>query len=313
MKIKQVQNRDEWNKFVLDNNGSFLQSFEWGNFQHDYGRKVYRLGVEDNNQLIAGTQIVRYDLPAKRSYYFSPYGPVKYDKLILEEIQRLAGKKKIIFWRLEPREKLDMGQKVKDIHPKKTLILDLNKSENDLLGEMKQKARYNLRLAAKKGVRVKISDNIKDIDVFYNLISDTASRQSIKIFPRSYYQLMLHILGDQNLMRLYLAEYKGEIIAANLMIAFSDTMTYLHGGTSHEHRNVMAPYLLQWQAMMDAKNAGLTKYDFFGISDSIPSWQGITRFKRGFGGKEIEYSGTYEVPLNNIWYKGYNLIKKIKK
>lgn len=317
MNVKIIENREDWNGFVVTNGGSFLQSWEWGNFQHDYGRRVYRIGVEENGEIVAGAQIIRYDLPAKKSYFFSPRGPQVFDEKILDKIKELALENNCLFWRLEPAEK-DAGEKnnlikTKDVHPKKTLILNLNDSDNQLLANMKPKTRYNIRLAAKKGVRVRVNREIKDIDDFYNLISKTASRQSIKVFPKSYYQLMMHVMGDLNMANLYLAEHDGKVIAANLMLAFGDTMTYLHGGTDHEYRNLMAPNLLQWQAIMDAKNAGMKKYDFFGVSDEIPSWAGITKFKRGFGGNEVEYPGTYEMPFNRMWYRGYNLLKKIKK
>lgn len=317
MKVKLVENREEWNGFVATEGGSFLQSWEWGNFQHDYGRKVYRIGVEQSGEVIAGAQIIRYDLPAKKSYFFAPRGPQVFHEMILEKIKELAPKNNCLFWRLEPAEKDAVEKykliKTKDVHPKKTLLLNLKDSEEQLLANMKQKTRYNLRLAAKKGVRVRVGREVEDIDNFYNLISKTANRQSIKVFPKSYYQLMMHIMGEFNMANLYLAEYKGKVIAANLMLAFGGTMTYLHGGTDHEYRKLMAPNLLQWQAIMDAKTAGLSQYDFFGISDEISSWAGITRFKRGFGGNEEEYPGTFEMPFNRMWYRGYNLMKKIKK
>ena len=315
MKAKFIEDRESWNKFVAQAGGSFLQSWAWGNFQHDYGREIKRIAIEQDGQIIAGTQIIIYQLPAKRTYFFSPRGPVVYQDLILEKIRELAPKKNSIFWRLEPTEEwvpeeLNL-KRVKDIHPRKTLILDITKNEDELLKNMKSKTRYNIRLAAKKGVKVRVSSDVKDIDIFYELIGSTAKRQSIRVFPRSYYQLMLHILEEQSLAKIYLAEYEGKVIAANLMLAFGNTMTYLHGGTSDEHRNLMAPYLLQWQAILDAKMAELSRYDFFGISDSKPSWAGITRFKKGFGGQEVTYPGTFELPFNNMWYSAYQTVKKL--
>lgn len=316
MKAKFIEERERWNRFVAQNRGSFLQSWAWGNFHHDYGREVKRIAVEEEGRIIAGAQVISYQLPAKRAYFFSPRGPVVYHDLVLEKIREMAPKDNALFWRLEPAEeglarRLEL-RKVPDVHPRQSLVLDLGPGEEELLALMKPKTRYNIRLARKKGVKISVSSEIEDLDKFYSLITETADRQQIRVFPRSYYQLMVHILEEQSLAKIYLAEYEGEVIAANLMVAFGDTMTYLHGGTSRKHRNVMAPHLLQWQAIRDAKQAGLKYYDFFGISDSKPSWAGITRFKRGFGGKEASYPGTFELPLNSVWYEAYRMVKKFK-
>ncbi|MBU0731410.1 peptidoglycan bridge formation glycyltransferase FemA/FemB family protein [Patescibacteria group bacterium] len=316
MKVKFIEEREKWNKFVVRSGGSFLQSWAWGNFQHDYGRDVKRIAVEQDGEIIAGAQIISYQLPAKRTYFFSPRGPVVFHDLILEKIREMAPKDNCLFWKLEPMEedvaeKLNL-RKVQDVHPKKTLILDITPEEDELLKNMKPKTRYNIRLAKKKGVKIRVSSEVEALDKFYDLLNATADRQQIRVFPRSYYQLMVHILEEQSLAKVYLAEYEGEVIAANLMLAFGHTMTYLHGGTSQDHRNVMAPQLLQWQAILDAKEAGLKRYDFFGISDEKPSWAGITRFKRGFGGEEVIYPGTFELPLNNMWYEAYRVVKKFK-
>lgn len=314
MLIKSVDNRKEWNDFVINNNGSFLQSFEWGQFQHVYGRDVQYLAVSDNNKIIAGTLLIKHDLPAGRSYFFSPYGPIIFHELILENIREKAQKNKAIFWRYE-NNNIPGGLSIKTVHPKNTWLLNLtDKKEEQILAAMKPKTRYNIRLAQKKGVKIRISADIKDIDIFYNLIGQTSQRQKINIFPKRYYQTMLHSLGDSGFMKIYLAEYQNKILAANLMVFFHNTVTYLHGGTTYENHDVMAPHLLQWQAISDALKNNYHYYDFFGIADNDRSddpWAGITRFKKGFGGEQKQYLGTYEIPLNNIWYNAYRIAKKI--
>lgn len=315
MKTKEIQNKEEWNDFVKKNHGSFLQSWEWGQFQYAYGREPKYLAVEDEGNIIAGGLLIKYSLPAWRNYYFSPYGPVKHHELLLDYVRERAVKEKNIFWRYENAEIPD-GIKVEDIHPRHSLILEIGgKTQEELLAGMKPKTRYNIRLAEKKGVKIKISANISDIDAFYQLSRKTAERQHIAIHPERYYQTMMHSLGSAGLLKLYLAEYQGKVIAANLVVFFHDTVTYLHGGTSHEHREAMSPHLLQWQAILDAKIAGYKHYDFFGIADTDDPehpWAGITRFKKGFNGTIKKYPGTYEIPLNNLWYNAYRTVKKIK-
>jgi len=315
MKTKQIQNKEEWNDFVKKNNGSFLQSWEWGQFQYAYGREAKYLAVEDNGHIIAGGLLIKYSLPAWRNYYFSPYGPIKYHELLLDAVRDVADKEKIIFWRYEKAD-IAGGMKVNNVHPQYSLVLELkDKKPDELLANMKPKTRYNIHLAEKKGVKIKVSTDFSDLNAFYLLSQQTAKRQKISIHPESYYQTMLHSLGQAGLLKIYAAEYQGKIIAANLMILFHDTVTYLHGATSNEHREVMAPHLLQWQAILDAKNAGYQYYDFFGIAendDPEHPWAGITRFKKGFSGTVKKYPGTYEIPLNNLWYNAYKTVKKIK-
>lgn len=315
MSVKYLQNKNQWNEFVMKNHGSFLQSYEWANFQYHFGREVDFLAVENAGEIIAGTSIIKYDLPANRHYFFSPYGPVVSHADILDEIQKIAAKKKVIFWRYEQKQEID-EHKVKAVHPEHTLLLDiLTKGEEKLLSEMKSKTRYNIHLAEKKGVKIKISNDIKDLDFFYDLVQKTAERQKVNFHSKLYYQTMFHELIDSQMLKLYLAEYQNKIIAANLIVNFNDTVTYLHGGTDNDYRDVMAPHLLQWRAICDAMYAGYKYYDFFGIApsdDPHHPWAGITRFKKGFGGYEKIFSGTYEYALNNLWYRAYRLIKKIK-
>jgi lipid II:glycine glycyltransferase (peptidoglycan interpeptide bridge formation enzyme) len=315
MKIKEIQNKEKWNDFIKKNQGSFLQSWEWGQFQYVYGRDIKYLAVEEEGIIIAGGLFIKYSLPAWRFYYFTPYGPIKYHELLLNYVRDKAYKEKIIFWRYE-NAKIADGLKAKDIHPRRSLLLEIgDKTQAELLQEMKPKTRYNIHLAEKKGVKIKVSTDISDLDHFYQLSQQTASRQKISIHPESYYQTMFHSLVDAGLLKLYLAEFQGKIIAANVIIFFHDTVTYLHGGTDHQCREVMAPHLLQWQAILDAKIAGYKYYDFFGIAetdDPEHPWAGITRFKKGFGGFIKEYNGAYEIPLNNLWYNAYRTVKKIK-
>lgn len=108
---------------------------------------------------------------------------------------------------------------------------------------------------------------------------------------------------------LFIAEYQGKTIAANLVNFFGPTATYTHGGWDWEYRSLMAPHLLQWEQIKEAKNRGCKAYDFWGI-DKI-NWPGITRFKKGFGGKEVNYIGTFDLILKQAWYSAYILVKKI--
>lgn len=296
-----------WDSFILQHQGSFLQSWAWGEFQAAYGHPVERILTTTG-----AVQYFIYPLAFSKTYLFSPYGPVgslKNSESFMNTLKAIAKKYHALFWRYE-RDGTDYGGKaVHNIHPQHTWIVPLQ-SPDKMLAAMKSKWRYNIRLAEKKGVQIHISQDPKDIDQLYPLLQTTAARQNIRLHPKSYYRLMVEQLGSAGLLQLYLAEYQNKIIAGNIMVGFGKTMTYLHGGSDYTYHSVMAPHLLQWQAIQAAQQAGFSNYDFFGIAppDQLNHpWVGITRFKQGFGGYSTSYAGTFDLALQPMWYTMYTL------
>lgn len=151
-----------------------------------------------------------------------------------------------------------------DMQPMEAFVVDITKSEEELLAGMKSKTRYNVRLAEKKGVRVFQSIDEKYRRAFVELVTGTADRKGIVPHPRTYYEKMLGVLLGER-ATLFVAEHEGDILGVNLMVFFGDTATYLHGGSADVKREYMAPFLLQWEAMKDAKRRGCTRYDFGGV------------------------------------------------
>ncbi len=175
---------------------------------------------------------------------------------------------------------------------------------------MKQKWRYNIHLAERKNVEITTSVAVADADRFYKLLQLAAKRQGIRLHPKSYYQLMIDVLGQQHhCLKLYFASVEGQPAAAAALIFFGKTVTYLHGGSDHQYRQTMAPHLLHWQALNDAFNAGYSNYDWFGIS---AAWPNLTKFKQGFGGHSFQTDGTFELPLHATWYNTYRFIKQTR-
>ena len=402
MRIIQINEnqKEEWNKFVAENSSeSFLQAWEWGEFQKSLGRKIFRIGVVDDNKFpaqgwsasggkfIVVAFVVKYDLPLGRSYFYCPRGPVITNNLklitdnllkeIFDYLKSLAEKEKALFLRFDPPMEMNNELEISplkkgtggifkktssEIQPRDTLILDITKSEEELLKEMKQKTRYNIRLAGRKELRIlnlefgTSQDSLessaerlqrdgiifkKCFEEFWKLVKETSKRDKFKSHYKDYYWKMLGSLnnsednlnnseGDipecrlQNYLnclqtKLYFAKYKNEIIVANIVLYFGDHCVYLHGASSSKNRNTMAPYLLQWRQILDAKKRGCKTYDFWGMSSSKATfrnvafeddtWNGITRFKKGFGGDEKNYIGAYDLVFNNIGYAIYKFIK----
>ncbi len=306
----------------------FLQSKIWREFQAAVGREVFE--VDEIN-------ILKHTLPVVGDYFYIPRVEVESSKKqVVSDLINLAKKENVGWIRIEPETesalntiKNSLGSLASklvkaphDMQPRETLVIDISKSEEDLLSEMKQKTRYNLNLAKKKDIKIIISREKKYVDEFLSLVKITSLRDGIKSHEEKYYRQMVENIPAENL-KIYLAEYEGKLIAANLVIFFQDTVTYLHGASDNEYRNVMAPYLLQWKQIQDAKEAGCTKYDFGGIktsdkqqvtSDKASNWAGITKFKLGFSPntEPTRFPGCYDIVLKQLNYALYRTLQKIK-
>lgn len=330
--------KEEWNDFVLRNGGSFLQSFEWSEFQQSLGRKIWKITNEDFQALI-----IQHKLPFGKNYLYCPRGPVtKYDEnnwrsnlqniiFKLKEV-RPPEIKNSIFLRTDPETEdseanrkilQDMGFKKapKETQPKRTLLLDVAKSEEELLAQMHPKTRYNIKLAEKHGLRINVMTNdIVTFEEFWRLMQETVKRDKFQPHPKGYYFRMLNpnakiqtsnqIQNTNFQNRLFVAEYQKKIIAAAIVNFFGSRATYLHGASDYEYRNLMAPYLLQREQIKESKRRGCVEYDFWGIDEK--KWPGVTRFKKGFGGKEIEYVGAWDFIFQPFWYKIYQTYHTLK-
>jgi peptidoglycan pentaglycine glycine transferase (the first glycine) len=329
----------------------FLQSNEWRKFQEAVGRKTFEItnlpsplaslpqaGEGDNG---FHASIIEHSLPIVGKYFYVPRGPIikKEEegrmKKDVEEIINLAKKEKVGWIRIEPENdeileeikkwtsnvhyghSMSIAKSPHDMQPKETLIMDISKSEEEILTEMKSKTRYNIKLAEKKEVRIKKQEVSEEyIEEFLRLTKIMSERQGIMTHEESYYRKMFEKIPS-NILKLYVAEYDGKIIAANVMIFFGDTATYLHGASDEKYKNLMAPHLLQWQAIKDAKLTGCKQYDFFGVkvkNKSGKSWEGVTRFKLGFSPntETIEYPGCYDIIISPVKYWLYIILQFIK-
>jgi len=200
-------------------------------------------------------------------------------------------------------------------------MISVQQTDQQLLALMKQKTRYNIRLAEKKGVEVEFvsQDGQADwhtmITAWTALLEETSTRHGIRNHPPEYYRHMISTLGEGGRLEIVVARHEGDILAMNLNMSFGDTMTYVHGASTERKRNVMAPYALQWESLRRAREHGYVWYDFYGVApEGVENHPlaGVTRFKQGFGGKTFVYPGTYEFPILPLWYKIYHTIKRFR-
>ena len=308
-----------WNTFVLRHgprSGRFLQSWEWGEFQRMVGEQVERYVLGEEGQLTAVATVLKRSFPLLGSYWYLPRGPVASTPVTKARLTSLLKNPNAFTLRIEPQTSYEgVCTKTIDLQPSQTILLDLEKSEDELLEGMHHKTRYNIRLAARRGVHISIKE--QSLDDVWALFEETGSRGDFRLHPRDYYKKMLQILSGND-CRVFLAAayFENKPIAATIMIDFGDIRTYLHGASGRAHRQTMAPYLLHWELIKAAKAKGLKWYDWWGVAPEGAKhhpWEGISRFKRGFGGEEVKYPGTCDVILKKPQYAMYSLLRKIRR
>ncbi|MBZ9572747.1 peptidoglycan bridge formation glycyltransferase FemA/FemB family protein [Patescibacteria group bacterium] len=332
LKIEEIKGKKIWEDFLLGcEEKTFLQSWNWGEFQKMMKNKVWRFGVYDGGDLVGVTQV--FKIEAKRgTFLFVPHGPIlriKNEKLkiknynskfkkeilntFLEELKRIAKRENCGFvrvaaiWeRIEENEKIfkDLGfrEAPMHIHPEVTWELNLEKSEEELLMDMRKTTRYLIRQGLKnEELKIEKSQNPEDIEVFNNLYQKTVDRHHFVPFSLNYLKNeFLAFLPDGQVL-IFLAKYKGECLASSLIIFWQGIAFYHQGASVKKYPKIPVSYLLQWETIKEAKTMGCKLYNFWGIAETEskkhPFW-GLSLFKKGFGGYEKRYVKTQDLPLS---------------
>jgi peptidoglycan pentaglycine glycine transferase (the first glycine) len=310
-----------------ENEQSFLQSPAWETFQQAVGLVTNRFG---------GVLVIRRPLPFGKSWVYIPrwekHQIFNHRSQTFGDIIQWAKQQSAVFIRSEPVDVVPEGHwrdARSHVQPQQTLILNLAKSEEELLADMHPKTRYNIRLAQRKGVTVRFSQVEQDLEEFLNITRDVSARGAFHFHSNEYYRKMLAVLGvpldeggARGIFDIAIAEHGGTPLAVHLLLSYGDTVTYAHGASASSQRELMAPHLLHWESIKRAKKQGFKKYDFYGISppdfaqDSYVKpanhpWAGITRFKLGFGGEQVSYPGTFDYVLEPLWYWLYNMRRRL--
>ncbi len=309
--------------------GSLEQSLEWGEMQSRIpGRSTfYALGVFNQNktELIASMLIIRQKINCGKSWLWCPNGPVMPEgenakqawRLLKAEILRIANRHGDIFLRMEPciARSLPLIAHAKgdsfSYLPRNTLIVDLSMDENDILKQMTQRGRYNIKQAYKAGVKVRKA-TLNDLPSFYKILKETSKRDAFSIHSESYYENFLSSLKSNS--DLILTDIEGEVIGGAIITYFGNQARYYFGASSNMHRKAKAAYALQWWAMKEAKRRGCLSYDFFGIAptaDENHRLKGVTQFKTRFGGKRLEYHPAQVMVFRPFYRKLYVLAKHL--
>lgn len=341
-----LENKDEFNLVATHP----LQSFEWGEFRVKTGIKVIRREFENDGKLTNGFQLTIHKIPhTPWNIGYLPKGNLP-TKEVIEELQKIGREEKCIFIQLEPNiiKNQESGAKNQEnekfqslihdskfmilpsAHPlftKYTFVLDLTKSEEELLKNMSQKTRYNIRVAQKHGVTVQEDNSDKAFEKYLELMQETTNRQGFYAHTEDYHKKMWSTLKSQatkydirntNSLTAHLltATYQDKTLVAWIVFVFHDTLYYPYGTSSNEHREVMASTAMMWEAIKFGKKLGLKKFDMWGAlgpdADPKDPWFGFHRFKQGFGPDLVEFVGSYDLVINKALYQGYKVADKLR-
>jgi peptidoglycan pentaglycine glycine transferase (the first glycine) len=344
LQLVRVNDTREWNDLLTHGIcGHLLQSWEWGQFKEHYGWKAERLcWVDPGGVAKAAAQVLSRSVASHFSILYCPRGPAldwsdeELRPTILSELKAHAYSHKAIFAKIDPEipigfdrlespveRKHPMGEALlqdlkhlgwrssrEQIQFRNTMLLNLQPPEEELLAGMKQKTRYNIRLAAKRGVRVRKGTQA-DLDLLYQMYAETSLRDHFTIRDPGYYQHAWGSFLAEGRAQPFIAEVEGEPIAGIIVFHFGDRATYMYGMSRLAHREKMPNHLLQWEAIRWAKAKGCSTYDFWGAPDRFdpadPMW-GVFRFKEGFGSEIVHTIGAWDYPARPLLYQLYSLV-----
>jgi len=241
---------------------------------------------------------------------------------VLQKIYEFGKKNNVIFIKIEPYEEKSSNNKtmkqsnnfIKSPHPlfpSWTQMLDLTKSEDEILKAFHPKTRYNIRLAEKKGVNVREESNDNGFEKFVKLYFETTKRQKYFGHDYQYHKTVWNNLKNK-ISHILIAYYDGIPLAAYQLWYLDGMIYYVYGGTSQLHRNLMASNLLMWEAIKLGKKLGAKEFDMWGSLgpnyDPTDPWSGFTRFKEGYGTKFVEFVESNDLVVNPTLYKIYNAV-----
>lgn len=298
-----------------------LQTSAWGALKSDFGWEAFPLQAET-----CGAMILFRKLPLGLRIAYIPKGPMGQDwQKLWPLVDALCRQKRAIFLKVEPdaeEGEIPVLQAAfegfeadaKPIQPRQTILVSLEGGEEDWLARMKQKTRYNIRLAERKGVQVK---EIADLDIFQELMRTTGQRDGFGVHHQSYYQRAYDLFAPLGACSILLASYESQPLAALMLFKRGRRAWYFYGASNNEERNRMPTYLLQWEAMRWAASRGCEEYDLWGVPDAPEAeleenfsnrndglW-GVYRFKRGFGGELVRSAGAWDRVYHPQLYRLY--------
>jgi peptidoglycan pentaglycine glycine transferase (the first glycine) len=338
-RILNEQDKDFFNQFVAGHpKGHLLQTWEWGEVKARTGWEPIRLLLYKDDEPIAALSMLKRKIPGiGKSILYAPRGPVAllddYEAMdqLWQAVRQIGRDQGAIMLKIDPDVPVSEDNFVSYLEkagfrpaktaegfegtqPRFVFRLDISPPEEELFAAFHSKTRYNIRLATRRGVTVRITNSKEDLKTFYEVLKVTAERDGFLIRNYDYFATLWDLLVERGLASVFLAEYEGKVIAGTLALVLGDKAWYLYGASSNEHRNVMPNYLLQWEMIKWAKEHGCTMYDFRGVSGDLSEdnpLYGLYRFKKGFNGEFTEFVGEYDLVLSPFYYHLWNVAEPL--
>jgi len=349
LEIADIKNPAQWNNLIKNLPGTHaLQTWQWGEVKKQFDWEVHPLIWRDAEENISAAALVLQRklsakwLPVRLSVIYIPRGPLldwsdsALVERVLDDLKRFAKDQGAIFLKIDPdlplgygvpggeeAEENPVGQHVKSflqacgwrfsadqIQFQNTVEVDLQGDEDEILGRMKSKTRYNIRLSGRRGVTVRPGDD-GDIDLLYQMYAHTAVRDDFLIRNKAYYRAVWQTFFEAGLAQSLIAEVDNSPVGAVVIFRFAGRAWYFYGMSLDEHREKMFNHRLQWEAMRYAKTLESHTYDMWGAPDEFnkndPLW-GVYRFKNGFGGRVVRSLGAWDFPIKPMVYWLYSQI-----
>ena len=331
--IKEITDKKVWEDFVLNRpEANFLQSWSWGEFHKALGKKIHRTGFFKDDKLEGVMQSVVED--AKRGRYLTvPAGPIIdwEDRLIVktfvDEIRKIAKEDGCVFVRVRPQlVSSDFSKKLfakykfvnapTHLHAELTSQLNLNKSEDEIMSNMRKATRYEIRKGISQNIVIEKTLDLSLMKKFYDLQIETSKRQKFVSFSYKFLYEQFRVFVENGNAVLYSAKFKNKLLAQAFIIFYGAEAVYHYGATTNEGRKYPGAYLIQWEVIKEAKRRGMKRYNLWGVSpegQKSHRFYGISVFKRGFGGLDYEYLHAQDLILNYPRYAINYIIETIRK
>ncbi len=311
--------------------GDVLQTPAWADLKSRTGWAGRHYVVRQGGRVRAAVTVLCRSLPLLKGCRigYAPRGPVADDPAALDELLRGLGRQaraeRLVFLKVDPAvpapapdftaaltragfSPVRRGPGFEGVQPRFVMRLALDRSEDEVMAGFSPKTRYNVRLAARKGVAVREETGPEDLVQFYELLEETARRDGFAIRSFRYYQDLWECLVEPGLARLFVAEYEGKPLAGAILFHLGETAWYVYGASSGRRRELMPNHALQWAMIRWAMRQGCTVYDFRGVSgdlDPVNPLYGLYRFKKGFGAALVEYVGEYDLVCRPLLHRAY--------
>jgi lipid II:glycine glycyltransferase (peptidoglycan interpeptide bridge formation enzyme) len=329
--VKEVTSKNEWEGFIHSRlEANFLQSWNWGTFHENLGKKIFRLGLYEEGKLSAITLCIK-EVAKRGTYLTIAGGPVPFvsprSEQLMQKVREIARTEKCDFIRLRPQE-LDSDESrrtAKELGLKKsplyltadlTLQLDLHQSEAELLRQMRKSTRYEIKKAERENIEIKVSKNPEDIRQFYEYEAALARKQGFVPFPYKFLHEQFKAFVEDDQVALIHASGGGELLASAFVIFYNHEAVYHYGVSTPANVKLPGAHACQWAAIREAKQRGCGRYNFWGVApkgESHHRFAHLSVFKRGFGGEEVKYLPAHDLPISPKYplIKAFELARKI--